>query len=59
MSIVDMKVALCDKNIVDCGRRLTVEEWIEMLDQLTERLHGMRNAAMADLGGSVVRRGDL
>jgi len=49
MSIVDMKVALCYKNIVDCGRRLTVEEWIEMLDQLTERLKAMREAAKVDL----------
>ena len=49
MSRVDIKVNLCDKTIVDAGRTLTVEEWIQMCEMLIERLKAMRDAAMADL----------
>ncbi len=49
MSIVDIKVAACDRYITDQGRRLTVDEWIEMLELLMERVRAMRDAAMVDL----------
>ena len=49
MSLVDMKVERCDKYISDEGRRLSVDEWIEMLELLIDRVKAMRDAAVATL----------
>jgi len=48
MSILD-KVDRCDRYIGGQGVRLSDDEWIEMLDQLIERLKERREAAKAGL----------